>query len=135
MGRAARGKQGRKKETKNPFLRTSPGHPRPLSFRARCSISVSVRYDGRSTASYVCHSSATLGQCPSFRYLPSNCSSSLRSPIARYPRKRISRDDVWTYCKVQQGSETGGWIREGGLFFSGERKNLICRWLSLKVRS
>jgi len=38
-------------------------------------------------------------------------------------------------ARYSEKARREGWIREGGLFFSGERKNLICRWLSLEVRT
>lgn len=103
--------------------------------RARCSISLSVliRYRNLRTSATVPPPLDNVRRSDIFRLIALPPASPFYRSME--PRKRISRDDVWTYCEVQRGSKAGGRTRVGGLFFSGERKNLICRWLSLEVRS
>lgn len=121
-----RKKKGRKKDKKT-FSSYVLSTPLFSSARYPC---LSLSDTMVSIVSYVCHSSATPGQCPSFGYLPSNCSSFPCSSIVWKPETNISG---WRMNLLRGIAR--GWVREGGLFFSGERKNLICRWLSLEVRS
>lgn len=125
-----RGEQGWKKDTKTFSYVSFPFYPLfslVSAVRYPCSfLSDMMAF----TVSYVCHSPATPGQCPSFRYLPSNCSSSLCSPIPWNPETNILG---WRMDLLQgTARKQDGRVDKGRSFLLGWKKEsylpLVIAW-------
>lgn len=130
MKRKPKGETGTEERRKKP---SSTYLPLSTLYSPSCPLfDILVHPYPRRIVSYVCHSSATPGQCPSFRYLPSNCSSFLCSSTVSKPETNISgwRMDLLRGTARKQD----GRVDKGRRFFSSRVKERILSAAGYRLR-